>query len=190
MKSKIWPRWPRKWPLDLNDLGRGWVDFFKNHIFKISALSWEKWAIARFSSKTYKISNLCYFLAASEYKELKNCICKGVPFHPVVVVALGKNVLFDSVLQGPRTQIDAFQTNIFPWLNDILIKRKIFLESWDGEIWYKTLNLGIFIISWSQFLHTWKDQQVFCLIFTAIKGKTNWHRRKLQPFSRFWKNQS
>ena len=77
MKSKIWPRWPRKWPLDLNDLGRGWVDFFKNYIFKISALSWEKWAIARFSSKTNKISNLCYFLAASEDKELKNGSCKS-----------------------------------------------------------------------------------------------------------------
>ena len=77
MKSKIWPRWPRKWPLDLNDLGRGWVDFFKNYIFKISALSWEKWAIARFSSKTNKISNLCYFLAASEDKEWKNGSCKS-----------------------------------------------------------------------------------------------------------------
>ena len=77
MISKIWPRWPRKWPLDLNDLGRGGVDFFKNYIFKISALSWEKWAIARFSSKTNKISNLCYFLAASEDKELKNGSCKS-----------------------------------------------------------------------------------------------------------------
>ena len=77
MKSKFWPRWPRKWPPDLNDLGRGWVDFFKNYIFKISALSWEKCAIARFSSKTNKISNLCYFLAAWEDKELKNGSCKS-----------------------------------------------------------------------------------------------------------------
>ena len=46
---------------------------------------------------------------------------------------------------------DAFQTNIFCWLNDILIKRKVFLESWDREIWWKTFNVGIFIISWSQF---------------------------------------
>ena len=46
---------------------------------------------------------------------------------------------------------DAFQTNISCWLNDILIKRKVFLESWDREIWWKTFNVGIFIISWSQF---------------------------------------
>ena len=38
-------------------------------------------------------------------------------------------------LQGPRTQIDAFQTNIFSLLNDILTKRKLFLETWDREIW-------------------------------------------------------
>ena len=47
MKSKIWPRRPRKWPLDLNDLGMGPVNFFKNYIFKIRGSSWEKWAIAR-----------------------------------------------------------------------------------------------------------------------------------------------
>ena len=67
MKSKIWPQWPRKWPLDLNNLRRGWVNFFK-----ISASSFEKWAIARFSSKTFKFSHLCYFLLASENRELKN----------------------------------------------------------------------------------------------------------------------
>ena len=47
MKSKIWPQRPRKWPLDLNDLGRGSVDFFKKYIFEISGSSWEKWAIGR-----------------------------------------------------------------------------------------------------------------------------------------------
>ena len=78
MKSKIWPQRHQKWPLDLNDLGRGWVDFFKNYIFRISASSWEKWAIARFSSKSFKISNLCYFLVASEDKELKNGIWKSL----------------------------------------------------------------------------------------------------------------
>ena len=32
MKNKIWPYRPQKWPLDLNDLGRGWVicTFFKS----------------------------------------------------------------------------------------------------------------------------------------------------------------
>ena len=65
-------RWSSKWRSVC-----GWVDFFKNYIFKISALSLEKWAIARFSSKTNKISNLCYFLAASEDKELKNGSCKS-----------------------------------------------------------------------------------------------------------------
>ena len=36
----------------------------------------------------------------------------------------------DFSLQGPRTPIDAFQTNIFSWLNDILTKIKLFLESY------------------------------------------------------------
>ena len=34
MKSKIWPHRPRKWPLDLNDLGNGSVDFFENVFFE------------------------------------------------------------------------------------------------------------------------------------------------------------
>ena len=38
MKSKIWPQQPRKWPLDLNDLGRGLMNFFKKYIFKISII--------------------------------------------------------------------------------------------------------------------------------------------------------
>ena len=59
MKSKIWPQRPRKWPLDLNDLGKGWVNFFKNYIFKISASSWKKWAIAWLSSQTF---NFQFFL--------------------------------------------------------------------------------------------------------------------------------
>ena len=41
-------------------------------------------------------------------------------------------------LQGPQTQIDAFQTNIFSWFNDILIKTQWFLGSWVREIWHKT----------------------------------------------------
>jgi hypothetical protein len=32
MKNKMWPQWPRKWPLDLNNLGRGSVIFFKYYI--------------------------------------------------------------------------------------------------------------------------------------------------------------
>ena len=55
MKSKIWPRRPRKWPLDLSDLGRGSVNFFKNYIFEISASSWEKWAIARPCSQNFHL---------------------------------------------------------------------------------------------------------------------------------------
>ena len=33
IKSKIWPLQPRKWPLDLEDLGRGSVNFSKKYIF-------------------------------------------------------------------------------------------------------------------------------------------------------------
>ena len=81
-------------------------------------------------------------------------------------------------IQGQSTQIDAFQLNIFSWLGDIMIKKKIFLNSWDREIWYKTFNLGIHIFSWSQYLHIWKIQRVICLIFYGhiqmkVKTKTN-----------------
>ena len=38
MKSKIWPRRPRKWTLDLNDLGRRPMDFFKNYNQMFSAV--------------------------------------------------------------------------------------------------------------------------------------------------------
>ena len=49
---------------------------------------------------------------------------------------LSSSVVPDNILlQDPRTQIDAFQMNMFSWLDDILTKIKLFLESWDGEIW-------------------------------------------------------
>ena len=67
-KMTSWPQRPQK-RLSI---------FFKKYVFKISGSSWEKWAIARFSSKTFKCSNLCYFLVASKDKELKNGICKGL----------------------------------------------------------------------------------------------------------------
>ena len=92
-------------------------------------------------------------------------------------------------IQGHRTRFETFQTNNLSWFNDILIKIKTFLKSWDREIWYKRFNLCTIIFSWSQFLHICKNQQVFCLIFAAITTKTNWSRRNLQSFSRFWRNQ-
>ena len=93
-------------------------------------------------------------------------------------------------IQGHRTRFETFQTNNLSWFNDILIKIKTFLKSWDREIWYKRFNLCTIIFSWSQFLHIWKNQRVFCLIFAALTTKTNWSRRNLQLFSRFWRNQS
>ena len=82
------------------------------------------------------------------------------------------------LLQGPSPQIDTFQTNIFSWLDDIMIKNKIFLNSWDREIWYKTFNIGIPIFLWSQYLYIWKIQWVVCLISCGhiqmkVKTKTN-----------------
>ena len=81
------------------------------------------------------------------------------------------------ILQGQSTQIDAFQTNIFSLFDDIMIKKKIFLKSLDREIWYKTFNLGIHIVLWSQSLHIWKIQWVVLLIFRShiqmkVKTKT------------------
>ena len=64
--------------------------------------------------------------------------------------------------------------NIFSWLDDIMIKKKIFLKSSDREIWYKTFNLGIHIVRWSQSLHIWKIQRVVFLIFHGhIQMKEN-----------------
>ena len=81
-------------------------------------------------------------------------------------------------IQGQSTQIGAFQMNNFSWLDDIMIKKKVFLKSSDREIWYKTFNLGIHIVLWSQSLHIWKIQWVVLLIFGShiqmkVKTKTN-----------------
>ena len=70
------------WPLDLNDLGNGSVNFFKNYISKISASSWGKQAIARISSPTFKIQNFVYFMAASEDSGLKTGICNSLNRNP------------------------------------------------------------------------------------------------------------
>ena len=51
-------------------------------------------------------------------------------------------------LQGPPTHIDAFQTNIFSWFNDTVIKSQWFLGSWDKEIWYKTLFFHFINVQW------------------------------------------
>ena len=60
------------WPqLDLNNLGRGWVIFFKNYIFKISGSSWEKWATARLTSFTREPSYSSFFSAwSTDFKNL------------------------------------------------------------------------------------------------------------------------
>ena len=87
-------------------------------------------------------------------------------------------------VQGPPTQIDTFQTNIFSWLDDIMIKKKIFLKSSDREIWYKSFNLGIHIFLWLQSLHIWKIQRVVFLIFVDI-FKWKWKQKQcsLLPIS-------
>ena len=115
MKSKIWPQRPRKWPLDLNDLGGGWVDFLKNYIFKISASSWGKWAIAQISSQTFKIQNFVYFIAASEDRELKTCICKSLSRKPSYSSFFSawctdfKNVFFEKILNQNLSKLDEIQ---------------------------------------------------------------------------------
>ena len=93
-------------------------------------------------------------------------------------------------IQGPPTQIDTFQTNIFSWLDDIMIKKKIFLKSSDREIWYKSFNLGIHIFLWLQSLHIWKIQRVVFLIFVDI-FKWKWKQKQcsLLPLINFWQNQ-
>ena len=43
------------------------------------------------------------------------------------------------LLQCPQTQMNAFQTNISLWLNEIQTKRNLFLESWGWEIFHVLL---------------------------------------------------
>ena len=78
-------------------------------------------------------------------------------------------------MQDPPTQIDGFQTNIFSWLDDIKIKKKIFLNFWVREIWYKTFNLGTPVFLWSQSLHIWKIQRV--VWFLAVIFKWKWKQK-------------
>ena len=56
MKSKIWPQRPWKWPLDLNDLGRGPLNFFKNYIFEISAFQRKRWAMSRLRGQNFLLN--------------------------------------------------------------------------------------------------------------------------------------
>ena len=103
MKSKIWPRQPRKWPLDLNDLGMGSVNFFKNYIFKIRAWSWEKLAIARLSSQSLKITSFYLLLGGLEVAESKTGICKSLTRKPSYSSFFSvwcpdvKNVIFENI---------------------------------------------------------------------------------------------
>ena len=64
----------------------------------------------------------------------------------------------------------------FSWLNDIPIKIKLFLESWDKEIWYKTFNLHVFIFLWSKSLNIWKIQWLFHLIIMNVYIKSHYLR--------------
>ena len=103
MKSKIWPQQPQKWPLDLNDLGMGPVIFFGNYIFKIQGSSWEKWAIARLSSQTLKITSFYLLLGGLEVAESKTGICKSLTrkssyssFFPAWSLDF-KNVIFEKI---------------------------------------------------------------------------------------------
>ena len=72
MKSKIWPLRPRKRPLDLEDLRRGSVNFFKKYIFWIRAKHWEKWAIAQLSRQTLKIARNQHFFGGLEDAKFKS----------------------------------------------------------------------------------------------------------------------
>ena len=53
MILKFWPRWPRKWPLNLSSLGGRPLDFDLNGIFEISGFHWSKWAIACLIWRTF-----------------------------------------------------------------------------------------------------------------------------------------
>ena len=97
---------------------------------------------------------------------------------------------FRSLSTGSANSNWCISDEHFSWLYDIMIKKKIFLKSWDREIWYKTFNLGITIYSWSQSLHIWKSSELSFWFFTAI-FKWKWKQKQcsLLPLINFWKNQ-
>ena len=75
MKSKTWPQRPRKWPLDLNNLGRG----FKNTSFSLSVLRGYQEVVENWNFKclSRKPSYSSFFSAWSpDFKKVifeKNC---------------------------------------------------------------------------------------------------------------------
>ena len=71
-------------------------------------------------------------------------------------------------IQGPRTQIDAFQTNIFSWLNDIVIKTQWFLGSWGREIWYKILSFCFINLTWPPWPQKEKVQKLLWDVGVAL----------------------
>ena len=63
---------PRKWPLDLNDLGMGPVNFFKNYIFEISVFKGKRWSMSRLSRKIFSLN----LSTAEGWASInKDCIC-------------------------------------------------------------------------------------------------------------------
>ena len=64
MKSKIWPLRPQKWPLDLEVLGRGSVNFFKKYILKSVNQAEENELLLGFLVKLLKFQIFSYFLVA------------------------------------------------------------------------------------------------------------------------------
>ena len=55
----------------------------------------------------------------------------------------------------------------------VIILQVLSLHPQMGRFDKKILNFPIFMFSWSQSLHIWKIQWVFCLIFPSIKTKTH-----------------
>ena len=75
-----------------------------NYVFRISASSWEKLAIARLSSQTLKFHIFCSFLAASEDSELKTALCNRRPSYSSFFSAWCtdfKNVFFEKIHWAP-----------------------------------------------------------------------------------------
>ena len=74
MILKFWPRWPRKWPLNLSSLGGHPLDFNLNGVFEISGFHWSKWAIDCLFGK------ISIFKFVSSWKFEK---CLMVPFRVI-----------------------------------------------------------------------------------------------------------
>ena len=165
MKSKIWSQRSWKWPLDLNNLGRGSVIFFKNCIFKISESSWGKWAIAWLSIQTFKNTSFWHFVLRGHQE-------------------VAKNLKFKSLTR--KLSYSSFSSAWFTDFKNIIFENKSlspFQDCWGQEV--------IFEVTEAKFWISSTFNKFWFRIFVVLDFEAVWPRRppwpRKRPFLTFQK---